>query len=86
MVGPYRFPVTDNSGNHALIDLDPAPGGAVGQVVGFDHEAGPTGVLAPSFAAWLAALAAGLEAGYYLYYLGDNTVAPPDQGGVLRAL
>lgn len=74
----HRFPVTDNSGDHALIDLDPAPGGCVGQVVEFDHERGPTRVLATSFAEWLTGLADGLEAGRYVYHPEDDTVAPPD--------
>jgi cell wall assembly regulator SMI1 len=62
-----RLPVTDNSGNHAMIDLDPPPGGTEGQVMLYDHEVGPTRVLAPSFSAWLARIAAALEAGKLIW-------------------
>jgi cell wall assembly regulator SMI1 len=55
----------DGGGNHQCIDLDPAPGGEVGQVINFDHEVGATEVLAPSFRVYLAAFADDLEAGCY---------------------
>jgi cell wall assembly regulator SMI1 len=55
----------DGGGNHQCLDLDPAPGGNAGQVINFDHEVGATGVLAPSFRAYLAAFADDLEAGCY---------------------
>jgi cell wall assembly regulator SMI1 len=81
-----RLPVTDNSGNHTMIDLDPAPGGAVGQVIIYDHEVGPTRVLAPSFAAWLVRIAAGLEAGELIWRQERGQVEPSgfsEPGGYL---
>jgi cell wall assembly regulator SMI1 len=55
----------DGGGNHQCLDLDPAPGGDMGQVINFDHEVGATEVLATSFRAYLAAFADDLEAGCY---------------------
>ena len=72
-----RLPITDNSGNHAMIDLDPAAGGAIGQVIEHDHEIGPTGVLAPSFSAWLARIADELEAGKLVWQEKYGGVGPP---------
>lgn len=44
----------DGAGNHLCLDLDPAPGGCVGQVVAFDHEFESRDVQSPSFALWFA--------------------------------
>jgi cell wall assembly regulator SMI1 len=81
-----RLPVTDNSGDHVMIDLDPAPGGTPGQVIRYDHEVGPTRVVAPSFAAWLDRIAAGLAAGKLIWQQQHGAVAPPgywEPGGYL---
>jgi cell wall assembly regulator SMI1 len=69
--------ITDNSGDGVMIDLDPSPGGAVGQVIKFDHEDGPVRVLAPGFAAWLARIAAALDAGKLTWQPEAEWVAPP---------
>lgn len=53
----------DFTGNHLCVDLDPAPGGAVGQVIHFLHDDDRRTWLAPSLAAFLAELAAGARAG-----------------------
>jgi cell wall assembly regulator SMI1 len=55
----------DGAGNNWCVDLDPAPGGHVGQVVDWDHEDGPTKVVFTSFAALLSRLADDMEAGRY---------------------
>ena len=48
-------PVTyDGAGNHHVIDLAPAPGGQLGQVLSFWHDDSPRTVVAPSFLKWLA--------------------------------
>jgi cell wall assembly regulator SMI1 len=81
-----RLPVTDNSGDHTMIDLDPAPGGTVGQVITYDHEVGPMRVLAPSFSAWLALIAVALEAGKAIWQETHGAVGPPgywEPGGYL---
>jgi cell wall assembly regulator SMI1 len=59
---------TDGAGNTWCVDLDPTPGGQVGQIIDWDHEDGPTRVLFPSFQALLSQLAHDLEAGKYLFF------------------
>lgn len=72
-----RIPLTDNCGDGAMLDLAPAAGGHAGQIIEFDHEAGPKGVFAPSFSAWLALLADELEQGKHVYIEDAGCVAPP---------
>lgn len=50
-------------GNSWSLDVDPAPGGTVGQIVYFDHEVGSTPVCYPSFTAWFAAYLEAVENG-----------------------
>jgi cell wall assembly regulator SMI1/tetratricopeptide (TPR) repeat protein len=52
----------DHAGGALCVDLDPAPGGAVGQVLDLDHE-GPRKVLFPDVVALLTSLALELEVG-----------------------
>lgn len=52
----------DLGGNLSCVDLVPAPGGSVGQIIDWDHECGPSRVLFPSFTHLLAALADEVEA------------------------
>lgn len=64
---PAWLPVTgDGAGNHWCLDLAPASGGQVGQIIDFDHEVGPTKVLATSFQELLSTFADQLEAGVYM--------------------
>jgi len=51
------------AGNLTCIDLAPASGGTVGQIIDWDHECGPTRVLFPDFTRLLAAFADQLEHG-----------------------
>jgi len=80
-VGPIRsdwwnpawVPFTyDGSGNHLCLDLAPAEGGHVGQVISFWHDEATREVEAPSFTAWLADLVDGCETGRYVYAEGDG--------------
>jgi cell wall assembly regulator SMI1 len=73
---PRRIHLTDNSGNHRTLDLDPLPGGRLGQILWHDHEVGPVEVLAPSFAAWLSGMADELEAGVHGYSESSRMVCP----------
>jgi hypothetical protein len=59
-----------------MIDLDPAAGGVVGQLLEFDHEVGPRCVLAPSFTAWLQRIATGLEEGKFVCDPYGSEVVP----------
>ncbi len=43
----------DPSSNHVVVDMDPADGGHVGQMVQYDHAAGDRYVVAPDFETWL---------------------------------
>jgi cell wall assembly regulator SMI1 len=63
---PRWVPVAGNaSGDAICLDLDPPPGGAVGQVIEFLHDEKDRTVLAPSLDAWLEEFATGLEDGEY---------------------
>ncbi len=55
--------VGEGTGDYLCIDLDPAEGGAVGQVFDWGHEYGPTRVLFPSLRGYLESYAADLERG-----------------------
>lgn len=72
-------PVTSNGGgDHLCIDLDPAPGGTVGQVIDFSHESGPKSVVASGLRAFLAAYADDLESGRLRFDTDGNLVATDD--------
>jgi cell wall assembly regulator SMI1 len=68
-----RIYVTDNSGNHLTLDLDPPPDGVYGQVVDHSHEVGPTEVVASGWGEFLRNLVEDLESGKYVYleHVGD---------------
>jgi cell wall assembly regulator SMI1 len=75
---PRWIPVTRTwGGDYDCVDLDPAAGGASGQVIKMYHDDLSRVVLAPSFEAWLSDFAHGLETGVYVYG-GDDV-------GVVRA-
>src|SRR5262249_44725352 len=61
-----RIFVTDNSGDHWTLDLDPPEDGAYGQILDQSHEGGPTQVLARSWTDLLSQLVVGVEDGKYL--------------------
>lgn len=59
---PRWIPVAaDRGGNLSCMDLAPAPGGTVGQIIDWDHECGPVEVLFPSLTHLLTALADEVE-------------------------
>ena len=71
------IPITyDGSGNHYCADLDPAPGGTVGQIITMWHDGGEREVMATSFTHWLNQLADEFERGEWVY--------SEDDGGVVR--
>ncbi|HEY9761422.1 MAG TPA: SMI1/KNR4 family protein [Trichocoleus sp.] len=62
------IPLThDGGGNHDCLDLAPAQGGTVGQIISMWHDEAERERLAPSFRAWLTQLANGLESGQYIF-------------------
>lgn len=75
---PAWIPITyDGAGNHDCLDLDPAAGGKVGQVIDFWHDEATRSVEADDFIAWFAAFVEACEAGEYLY--------SDDYGGLVSA-
>ncbi len=74
---PKRICVTDNSGDHLILDLDPPDDGQRGQIIDHSHEVGPQTILASSWGDFLQKLADDLEAGEYVYVEEEETVALP---------
>lgn len=64
---PRRIPLSDNNGDHILLDLDPPENGDYGQIIDFSHEVGPMRLLATSFGGWLKGIADELEQGNFVY-------------------
>lgn len=54
---------SDGSGDHLCIDLDPAPGGVVGQVIELVHDHGDRPRISGSLASWFEAQSGALEQG-----------------------
>lgn len=69
-----RIHITDNSGNHLTLDLDPPPEGMYGQLIDHDHEVGPRKVVAPSWAEFLAALVKDHESEKYVYVPEEDSI------------
>jgi cell wall assembly regulator SMI1 len=59
--------VSSGSGHFYCIDLAPAPGGTVGQIIVFFHDDGQRLLVADSYRQWLAAVVSDLERGVYRY-------------------
>jgi cell wall assembly regulator SMI1 len=63
---PAWIPLTgEPRGDHLCLDLAPAEGGCVGQVISWVHDDSCREVIASTFQAWFEQLADGLEAGAY---------------------
>lgn len=59
---PGWVPVLDADGNKLVLDLDPAPGGIVGQIFAWSNTGSTKNcLLAPSYTEWLTGLAETLE-------------------------
>ncbi|MDV2991669.1 MAG: hypothetical protein N4J56_001323 [Chroococcidiopsis sp. SAG 2025] len=58
------IPITyDGAGNHDCLDLDPADGETVGQIITMYHDSGDREIVSSSLRAWLQKYADGLESG-----------------------
>lgn len=55
----------DRAGNFCCLDLAPAPGGIIGQIIDWDHETGPSHILTSSFLDLLSTFVSDLETGKY---------------------
>ncbi len=70
---PHWIPFAHDCGrNHLGIDLDPGPGGTVGQVINFGRDEKRKFVLAPSLAAFLDWMLDELESGNYSIEVEPN--------------
>jgi cell wall assembly regulator SMI1 len=79
----HRVKLTDDGGGNGLmIDLDPAEGGTVGQVIEHSRDEGPRCVHATSWGALLKRIADDTEAGRYIYGKKGNTWGLADDGSV----
>jgi cell wall assembly regulator SMI1 len=72
---PGWVPIADDGGgDYFCLDLAPARGGAVGQVMVFLHDMTERPLIARSYAAWLEKLARGLASGKYVLDEDDGIV------------
>ena len=69
-----RIYLTDNSGDHLTLDLDPPPNGTIGQLLDHSHEVGPEHVVSSSWTEFLETTADRLEDGSYYYCSKNGTV------------
>ena len=69
-----RIYLTDNSGDHLTLDLDPAESGNYGQLIDHCHEVGPETVVAASWLDFLRLMIDGLQNGTISYSPDDETV------------
>ncbi len=78
-VGPVRptwwnkswIPIADcGMGDAVCVDMDPAQGGTVGQLILYEHDFEERKVLYPSLLNWLGECADDLESGAYIYIDG----------------
>ncbi|MEH2106583.1 SMI1/KNR4 family protein [Nostoc sp.] len=76
---PLWIPLTyDGAGNHDCLDLAPAKGGKVGQIIQMWHDDGERYLVASSFQNWLEEYATGLESGQYVVFSNKD-------GGIVKA-
>ena len=69
-----RIYVTDNSGDHLTLDLDPPADGTYGQVIDHSHEVGPMEVVATGWGEFLRNLVEDLESGKYVYLKHEGSL------------
>jgi len=71
------IPITADGGDdYRCVDMDPAKGGTVGQIIYFNHEAGPIRVEASSWREYLSNFADGLENGRFRFVEREGMVLP----------
>ena len=69
------IPVLHNGGgDYHCVDMDPDKRGTMGQLIKFQHETGPSHVVAPSFGDFVTGFANKLEAGVYEFDTQKGTV------------
>lgn len=74
---PMWIPILHNGGgDYHCIDMDPDEGGDVGQFIKFQHETGPSHVVASSFGCFVTTFANDLERGKYEFDMEQGAVRP----------
>lgn len=74
------IPIADcGMGDVICHDMNPAPGGTVGQLILYEHDFAERKVLAPALADWISACADDLESGKYVYVAGVGLTLKTDQ-------
>lgn len=68
--------LSNGGGDHYCIDMDPPKKGVLGQVIHFDHETGPSAVIAKSPVDFLSRFADDLENGKYRFEESEMSVVP----------
>lgn len=77
----YWIPITyDGAGNHLCMDLDPAAGGQVSQIITMDHEDGRRKLIAPTFKGFIKDYVRKLETGEYIYSAEWGGIVDKDKG------
>jgi cell wall assembly regulator SMI1 len=77
---PSWIPLTSNGGgDHHCLDLDPAEGGNVGQVIDFWHDWESRTLAAPSFMAWFEAFVVSCETGELVWSAEEEAFVEPDE-------
>lgn len=76
--GSYRtkIPLAGTTNVTYYLDLDPAPGGQVGQVIRYTGDDVRAVCVAPSYGVWLATIARLLEEGVYVYCPREKMILP----------
>lgn len=76
--GSYRtkIPLAGAANVMYYLDLDPAPGGLVGQVIRYTADDVRAVYVAPSYGEWLATMARLLEEGVYVYCPREKMILP----------
>ncbi|MGL5058964.1 MAG: SMI1/KNR4 family protein [Microcoleus sp.] len=79
---PKWIPLTyDGAGNHDCLDLNPAVGGTVGQIVTMWHDDPDRQIVAPNFRVWLQQYADGLASGQLIFSEQDNCIVNANDVG-----
>ncbi len=75
---PLWIPITQTgSGDHLCLDLAPATGGTVGQIIAIWHDDEYRQLVQPSFTEWLKQVLFGLESGHFTYQNDECDVIDP---------
>lgn len=74
-----RIYISDNSGDHLTLDLDPPADGIYGQVLDHSHEVGPRNVVACGWGEFLKLLVDDLESGKYIYIEHEGSLEPVER-------